>query len=284
MAVRNDRLLRVAASVVASTMLLAACGETSLGEVGQRSTDWIGDVQASSTSATTLLAQAVEARVAGLALSSAAGIEWVNDSLTISDPGLDAASVAGAVWRRSGRADAYVQAHRADIASALPGVKFPGAIPASVEHVTSQLVYRPNTGRLASDVAAAFGLWSVQPYSQSRVVGQQAVLLVGLAGEPSEEIEDPCVRVQLADALACRDLSIDGQEAAEFQVEGGVRFVWWDEVYRYELFYRTDDEPEVGLLMAESMVELAHIEEQAFEAYRGVAGRPVVVEDTAPTK
>ncbi len=284
MAVRIDRPLRVAASVVVATMFFAACGETSLGDVGQRSTAWIGDVGASSTTVTTHAEQTVQARVAGLALSSAAGIEWVNDSLTISDPGLDAASVVGEVWRRSGRADAYVQAHRADIASALPGVKFPGAIPASVEHVTSQLVYTPRTGRLASEVAAAFGLWSVQPYSQSRVIGQRAVLLVGLAGEQSEELEDPCVRVQLADALACRDLSIDGQLAAEFQVEGGVRFVWWDDAYRYELFYRTDEEPEVGLLMAESMVELAHIEERAFDAYRGVAGRPAVVVEAAPTK
>lgn len=281
----SARAFLMIAAMTALVLILAACSEDSFSDVGQRSTGWIGEVNASSTIATIAAMEIVESRVAALSLSSAAGLKWVNDGLDFSEPGMDAATVAGEVWRRSGRADAYVQAHRADIASALPGVKFPGAIPASVEHVTSQLVYKPNTGRLDHDIAAAFGLWSVQPYSQSRVIGQQAVLLVGISEDPTEEIPPACDRAQIADALGCRDISIEEMQAAELQVDGGVRFVWWDTGYRYELFYRTDDDPEVGLLMAGSMVDLAHIEEDAFEAYRGVAGRAATVDDSfAPTK
>ncbi len=256
-------------------LVLGACGDASLADVGQRSTSWIGDVEASSTTAVAATAPAVvESRVAALALTSAAGLDWVNDGLGMVGPGDDPDAVARDVWQRSGRAEAYVQAHRADIAAVLPAVKFPGAIPASVEYVTSQLIFDEGTGRLDHETTAAFGLWSVEPYSQSRAVGQQAVLVVGLnQAEEGSEIPNACDRVEAGDAIACRDISINGRQAAEVQVEGGVKFIWWDIDYRYELFYRTSDDPDVGLLMAESMVELAHLEQQAFDAYRGVAGR-----------
>jgi hypothetical protein len=274
--------LRLLALAITTVMVMGACADDTFSDVGDRTTGWIGDVAASSTTVATTALVEDDVRVAALALSSAAGLTWFNDGLDFAPSGSDALTVARQVWDRSDRAEEFVQAHRADVASALPGVKFPGAIPASVEYVTSQLVFVPITGSLDDEVSAAFGLWSAEPYTQSRAAGQEAVLLVGLA--VGDQTLPPCERVLDIDAVACRDVAVDGRDAAELEVESGIRLVWWENEYRYELFYRAADEPEVGMLMAESMVELAHVEEDAFSAYRDVASRTLPLDGAAPTR
>lgn len=282
----------IGASALIAVLLLAACGESPLGEVGQRSTDWIGEAEQIATSSTTLPEVVVAPQVAALALTSAASLEWANDGLAFAESDLEAPDVVRDVWRRLGAGDAFVQVHRTDIAAALPGVAFPGAVPSEVEHVTSQLVYQDNqTGRLSDDVVAAFGLWSVKPYSQSRVVGQQAVLMVGLVPteEPDEGSDDDvplslCDAAQIADALDCREIAIDGVQVAELAVADGVWLVWSEGLYRYELFYRTSTDPEIASLIASSMVPLADVEEKAFDAFVGVASQSTVSDGVNPTR
>ena len=274
--------LRLLALAITAVVALSACSDDAFTDVGDRTTGWIGDVEASSTTVITAPPVQEEVRVAALALSSAAGLNWFNDGLEFSPAGSDTQTVAREVWDRSDRAEEFVQAHRADVASVLPGVKFPGAIPASVEYVTSQLVFIPVTGTLDDEVSAAFGLWSAEPYTQSRALGQEAVLLVGKA--PDDRSGPPCGLVLDIEAFACRDIAVNGQDAAELEVDGGIRIVWWDDQYRYELFHRSSEEPEVGVLMAESMVELLHIEEDAFGAYRDIANRTLPLDAGAPTR
>jgi hypothetical protein len=277
---------RFIAAFLVGAALLAACGDAPLSDTGRRSTEWIGEAAPSTLPVASTEAVDEEVRVAALSLSSAAGLEWSNDVLDTSAPGMEALDVIADVWRRNGDDEEFVQAHRFDIASALPGVKFPGAVPSSVEHVTSQLIYSSG-GRLDTAASAAFGLWSVPPYSQSRAVGQAAVLFIGRE-VPDSEAEGyigPCGAVEIVDALGCQDLALGAIDAAEVTVPDGVRLVWWDGGYEYDLFYRTLDGPEVAELMAESMVELSRIEEEAFDAYRGVAGRLSSAGDSAaPTR
>ncbi len=57
----------------------------------------------------------------------------------------------------------------------LRGLEFPTALPEDVIYVTSQLVFTGD-GKMADPLLAAFGLWTIPPYSQSRTVGQSGVL------------------------------------------------------------------------------------------------------------
>jgi len=52
-----------------------------------------------------------------------------------------------------------------------------------------------------------------------------------------------------------------------------VTLAWDDGPYRYELFYRTTESPEVAAFIAGSMIELTDLETRAVLAYRGVTSR-----------
>ena len=113
----------------------------------------------------------------GSALAPVIGSDWFNNDLAPVG-GTSPAEIISGVYARANSSDPYVQATPAEIAIALPGVVFPSLTPPEVRYITSQLVYNLNNITLADDQVAAFGLWTVEPYTRSRSVGQQGVFTV----------------------------------------------------------------------------------------------------------
>ena len=237
-------------SFIALLMALASCGESPLEHAGEASTGWIGDGTSVTTTTTTApSAPSVE-------LMTATGLSWTNDRLvqfTAQTP----AAVIGLAWEASSGRESYVQAHRQTIARAVPRVKVPGAVPDDVVYVTSQLVFGSTPGELSEEWLAAFGFWTVVPYSHSRSVGQSVVLHIG------QVVRDrgfSCEKLPLAVSQICRDEIVAGLgEASEVVAPDGVTLRWDDGEYHYRLFCRTDS-PEMAALIAGSMMELTDIE------------------------
>jgi hypothetical protein len=149
-------------------------------------------------------------------LTPAATLSWQNDAVSPGVGGQDPQVVVAGVWNRGNGVERFIQASRAEIARALPGVVFPELVPAEVEWVSSQLVFDVASASLDADTAAAFGMWTVEPYSVTRSDGQAAVFYVGLASGT-----DP----------------VDGIRA--IPVEDGVSLEWSDAFHSYRLFCRT---------------------------------------------
>jgi hypothetical protein len=256
-------------------VVAGACSPTSFDSAGDRSTGWIGDVPPTEVTVSTLFSISTLAAVESFELTSAGGLTWVNDSMpSVVDGGdsLDSSQVVSRIWSASTGVDAFVQASRADMAMAIPGIRFPGAVPAGVEQVTSQLVFNPSGGALGDPWFAAFGLWKVEPYSQARETGQAGVLLIG--PNPTPDTEPPtllCEVIRIADALTCDEVDVGDTRGALATVDGGVRLQWDSGNFRYQLFYRDPPEPALPMLVAQSLVDLASLESDAFDAYREVA-------------
>jgi hypothetical protein len=228
----RDRLLSASrgALVVVLVLVAGACSDQTLGDLGGRSSDWIGEV--ATTIATTTTAAPVLTR-------SAATVEWVNDELGTPDPESSAERVLTAVFARAGDASRFLQASRAEIVAVIPDVDFPETLPAEVGYVTSQLVIESRTLRLASDPTVAFGLWSVEPYTRSRSVGQVAVLNVATDPNGSEvaigsDTEATCAAFTEQDRLCSIEDFLD-TPVWRLEGEGGVVHVWYVAPYRYEL-------------------------------------------------
>ena len=115
----------------------------------------------------------------------------------------------------------------------------------------------------------------VIPYTQSRAVGQSGVLRVGRSYRPLDGVAlTGCAVLLLGEALGCSDVIVAGLGmATEVTVAEGVKLKWTDGDYRYELFYRTAQNPEVAGLMAGSMVELTDLESRAVLAFQGMVAR-----------
>jgi hypothetical protein len=224
MGVTPNRRLLVAVALGAA--VVASCGENSLSTIGDRSRDF---VHGSTTTTTEFVVEAEERRIE---VVNAVEVEWYNDAIEgqrIGDPGY----VAAQVWSRGNGTDRFIQASRVEIAAALPDVAFPELIPADVGWVTSQLVYDTASGTLDSNTSAAFGLWVVEPYSESS--GSIAVLRVGRSPE---------------DATT-------GQSAIIVDpVENGISLSWNEGQYRYELFCRTTVPPDVCEEIARNVAPL----------------------------
>jgi hypothetical protein len=161
-------------------------------------------------------------------------VVWVNDQYR-AEPGLTADAVVRRVWQRGDGVDPYVQAGRDEITTALPAVEFPRLVPEKVTHISSQLVFDVQTGTLDVATAAAFGLWTAEPYTVPRMEGQLAVLRVGLrsalAGQGTEDI-------------------------STFQVADGRELAWSFGDYVYQLFCRTGISEESCFAIADSMTQL----------------------------
>lgn len=196
-----------------------------------------------------------------LATNGPKKIDWVNDELgagpaTTTSP----EETVKSVWSRSNRQDRYVQASRMEILAALPALQVPTLVPDKVAFVTSQLIFDPATGELARDAVAAFGFWSDKPYTKSRTVSQLAVLMVAI-DEPAPDpvvpdtigvpepvpVEDRCDRLVDGTVRACTRLLLDdGCPAWSLEVTDGLRLVWSEQAYTYDLFVR--GAVDVGLL------------------------------------
>ena len=110
---------------------------------------------------------------------------------------------------------------------------------------------------------AAFGLWTVEPYTRSRSVGQQAVFTVvndaeGLAGIASGTADTSCARY-IDRQAQCAVADINGRPAWELTNNLGVTMIWFSDVYRYELFVRAGVSTNLVQEIAESTRLLANL-------------------------
>jgi hypothetical protein len=227
-------------------LVVAGCGEAPLADVGDGASDWIGEPTLP-TSGTTL--------AEGPALAPVRRVEWFNGDLS-PVAGTTAAEIISGVYARARPSDPFVQATPAEISLALPGIEFPSQVPPEVRFVTSQLVYDLAQITLSTEQVAAFGLWSVEPYTRSRSVGQQAVLTVindpeGLAALASGTADTSCARF-LDRQAECSVTTVDGGPAWELTDRLGVSLVWYSDLYRYELFLRSGVNTDWAVPMADS--------------------------------
>ncbi|GMQ85869.1 MAG: hypothetical protein BMS9Abin07_1438 [Acidimicrobiia bacterium] len=191
-------------------LVLSACGAAGpLDGLGDASSEWLqeGAAVTSTTGARVLV------EVGNEGLVGTADLLWANDDLGTT--GLDdPLQVIQGVWdRRVGTR--FVQASRSEVATALPTIRFPSLVSEGVQWVTSQLVYDPATGQLDANTSAAFGLWSVEPYTAAD--GQLGVLRVGEA--PG-------------------DVGTARSDTVPIVVPDGVNLGWTEGGLRYEMFCR----------------------------------------------
>ena len=212
-------------------MILAACGDAPLGSLGDRSAEWINEPTVPSTVAR-VVAPPKAVVVERLA--------WANDDIVNTNFDNTEAFLADVFQRREG--DRFIQASRAEIAFALPGVLFPGEAPPGAEWVSSQLVF-DNDGSLSAEPSAAFGIWSAEPYTRSRSVAQMIILRV--ANDPdgalavSEEGASSCARFADETTKKCEFVDVDGAVNWVIESAAGTTVIWYQGIYRYELFGRT---------------------------------------------
>ena len=225
---------------------LAACGDAPLGGVGEGASDWIGapTIESSATTASD-----------GPTLAPVRRVEWFNGDLA-PVAGTTSAEIISGVYARAQSSDPFVQATPAEIALALPGVEFPSQVPPEVRYVTSQLVYDLAQLTLSTEQVAAFGLWSVEPYTRSRSVGQQAVLTVindaeGLAALASGTADTSCARF-IDRSAECSVTTVEDGPAWELTDRLGTTLVWYSATYRYELFLRSGVNRDWGVQIAGS--------------------------------
>lgn len=226
-------------------LVIAACGDSSLANLGGRSSSWIGDPATDDPVAAPVVDPVVAPGV----------IAWSNDGLGVPSTD-DPAQVVLDVVDRSGASDRFIQASRFEIAVALPGLVFPRRLPAEIEAITSQLVVAVGGDRLDDEVFATFGMWTVEPYSKSRSVGQRGVLTIGPVID-----SDPCVRLGEEIQVSCTEVDLDGKSAFRLDGESGQTWVWSDEGYEYQMFLRgsiDSNEPDISA-MTSSLVPLTDI-------------------------
>lgn len=219
------------ALVLAAAILLTACAEAPLGSVGQRSSDWINEPEVVITTVPPVTVPQS---------SSAAILQWSNDAIVTENLADPEALIAEIFARREG--DRFIQASRAEIAAALPLVRFPADVPYGAEWVSSQLVIE-NSGELSDDPSAAFGIWSAEPYSRSRSVAQMAVLRIAIDKEAATELalgggDVSCARFADQSTDQCDIIDVNGRQVWRLSSTGGTTLVWFEGLYRYELYGR----------------------------------------------
>lgn len=235
-------------------LVVAACGDQPLDDAGSLTRNWLGGA---STTTTTLAAAPTTVTTSAFALRPSEELEWF--TVGSADVPETPEEVITLVWERTNRVDEYVQASADEMAGALPDVGFPTLVPADVAHVTSQLVYSTNSGQLARQFQAAFGLWTSEPYSRDRSIAQYAILWVARDSRPPASLEDPgggCA--QFADRVpdTCRGHQLDGKAAWLLGDRAGNTLVWFENGYRYELFHRSQVTTDQALAMAQAMAPL----------------------------
>jgi hypothetical protein len=249
--------------------VVAGCNDASLSGLGHMTERWI----AAAPDPTTTTASPVAPAPVGLQTTHSEQIvAWVNDELG-DPPVASPEDTVAMVWSRSNKQDGYVQASRAEIAVALPGLEFPELIPERSAFITSQLVFDSTTGKLASDPAAAFGFWSAKPYTKARSIAQLAVLIVAIDAAPGEPVVVDTIGVpeDLHEDIGCEELAgstvedcwkvnlADGCPAWSLDVTDGWRLVWSAGGYRYDLFVRHAGQADLLARMAGSCDEMAMI-------------------------
>jgi hypothetical protein len=227
-------------------LLVSGCGPDPLARIGGASSDWIQEPTVVTVAPT---------QAGGSALAPVIGSDWFNNDLAPVG-GTSPAEIISGVYARANASDPFVQATPGEIAIALPGVVFPSLTPPEVRYITSQLVYDVSNTTLASDQVAAFGLWTVEPYTRSRSVGQQGVFTVipddeGLAAVASGTADTSCARY-IDQNVECSVQEVGTSPAWELTDQLGTTLVWYGDSYRYELFLRSGVAPGLAIEMADS--------------------------------
>lgn len=210
-------------------LVLSSCGESGpLDGLGDRSTEFVRV----GVEATTTTEARVVFLVANEGLVGSGDLLWTNDDLGgggLSEPPV----VIRGVWSRQ-IGSRFVQASRGEVAAAMPTIRFPSLVSEDVNWITSQLVFDPATGELDGNTSAAFGLWSVEPYTVTE--GQLGVLRVGSA---------------LGDVGAGRS------DTVPILVPDGVNLGWTEGGLRYEMFCRASIPDAVCEAIIDSFVPLS---------------------------
>ena len=227
-------------------LAITGCGPDPLARMGTGSSDWIQEPTIVTVPST---------EPGGSALAPVIGSDWFNNDLA-PVAGTSPAEIISGVYARAKPSDPFVQATPAEIALALPGVVFPSLTPPEVRFITSQLVYDLSNVTLADDQVAAFGLWTVEPYTRSRSVGQQGVFTVisddeGLAAVSSDTADTSCARY-IDQNVECSVAEVDTRPAWELTDQLGTTLVWYGDSYRYELFLRSGVARGLAIEMADS--------------------------------
>jgi hypothetical protein len=241
--IRNSRSgasSRVVLAVSACFLVaaLSACSENSLAGLGGRSSDWIGEVATTATTTTTIPPQLLRA---------VTELEWINDEF--GGPPSDATSsdVLAQVFARAGDASRFLQASRQEIVAVVPSAEFLSQVHVDVGYVTSQLVIESRELTLADDPTVAFGLWTVEPYTRSRSVGQMGVL--NLSRDPGGvdlaeqgEVDAVCTTL-VPPETTCGVEDLGGMQVWRIE-ETSTSHVWYIDPFRYELagFAGVDEE------------------------------------------
>ena len=228
--------MRKASRVVAlfaTAALLFACGGAPFASLGRRSSDWISEP----TVVTTTTVPTTVPSVIGSDV-----LKWFNDTIVTTASLDDPAAVEDEIFaRRAG--DLYIQASRVEVLAILPEIRFPATAPFLAEYVTSQVVFDTD-GELSHDPVATFGIWSSEPYTRSRSVAQMAVLEVSSDPETSAALQQPdadvsCARFADRTTVVCESFSIEERPVWSLTADNGTTLVWFDGIYRYELFGRS---------------------------------------------
>ncbi|MFH1331003.1 MAG: hypothetical protein ABIJ48_10185 [Actinomycetota bacterium] len=220
---------RITMILTLAALVAAGCGDVFEG-VGDLSRGLVHGGSTTSTTTTTLPQPG-----GGMALTGLSGdVVWVNDEFEV-PPGVSADAVIRRVWQRSDGVDPFVQASRFEIATALVGIEFPRLVPEKVTHISSQLLFDPQTGTIDVGTSAAFGLWTAEPYTVPRTEGQLVVLRVGL-------------RSALPDQ--------GSGDISTFQAADGRELAWAAGGYVYQLFCRRGISEESCFAMADALSSL----------------------------
>jgi hypothetical protein len=217
--------------VVFIAVVVAACGDSPLQIIGERSAEWINEPEV----VTTTLPPVTTPRFVQIE-----NLQWANEDIVNPNMGDRSALIATVFDRREG--DRFIQASRDEIVAALPGVEFPSIAPYGAEWVSSQLVIE-NNGTLSRDPTAAFGIWSAEPYTRSRSVAQMVIIRVVIDPETAAEIAEAgedvsCARFADRATNVCETLNLDGRQVWKLLGSGGITLIWFSGEYRYELFGR----------------------------------------------
>ncbi|REK26024.1 MAG: hypothetical protein DWQ40_00260 [Actinobacteria bacterium] len=226
---RTTRVGQLGACVFIA-LALAACGDSPLFSLGERSSRWVTEPTIVTTTTVPTTIPLVR---------DAANLVWFNDDLG-EGPANPSDVVAGVFARREG--DRFIQASRSEIAKVLDGIQFPSSVPPLAAYVSSQLVVE-NTGEVSNDPSAAFGIWTAEPYTRSRSVAQMIVLRVYRDAETAAEIAAPgadlsCARFAASETVSCDLERIDGRPTWILEDPSGLTLIWFDDTYRYEMFGR----------------------------------------------
>ncbi len=241
-------VIRVATTAVVAVVLLTSCGESPLRGIGGRSQSWV-DAGAPTTVQGTVRRD--------LPIHATSRADWANDRYGSPSAQANVNAVLRRVWNRREAGEEYLQASRFEIARVLRGLEFPTALPEDVIYVTSQLVFTGD-GKMADPLLAAFGLWTIPPYSQSRTVGQSGVLSV-MRRFPSgalAEGDDGCSRFTDRVIESCVRIRLEDRPAWVLTEPVGTTIVWEEGSYRYELFHRDSVKPVVARAMAVGMAPI----------------------------